>query len=94
MIQITIEKTKQFKKPDGSYGYTLTSPPNTSQNAPVCPPGYIEGDVNGGSIALGSVWGHMCNALGINIELYSYSDGERFKFVINQLESVIKYDYE
>jgi hypothetical protein len=94
MIRVTTDKTKKFAKPDGSYGYTWNSPPEKSQGAPVCPSGYIEGDINGGGIALSGIWGNMCSALGVSIKLYARSDGEKFKFIINQLDPVIKYDYD
>jgi hypothetical protein len=93
MIRVTTEKTKKFAKPDGSYGYTWNSPPSHSQSAPVCPPGYIEGDVNGGFIALSGIWGHMCSALGISIKLYGAADGQKVLYIFDNLEPVIKYEY-
>ena len=94
MIRVTTDKTKKFAKPDGSYGYTWNSPPEKSQGAPVCPAGYIEGDINGGGIALSGIWSNMCSALGISISLYGRSDGQKFKYIVNQLDPVIKYDYK
>ena len=91
LIRVTTAKTKKFAKPDGSYGYTWDSPPSKSQGAPVCPEGFIEGDVNGGGIALSGIWTHMCSVLGISINLYGASDGQKFLYIMNKLEPVIKY---
>ena len=66
MIKVTTRKIKKFAKPDGSYGYTWSSPPSTSQGAPVCVPGLIEGDVNGGCIAFTGTYANMANALGFS----------------------------
>jgi len=91
MIRVTTSKAKKFVKDDGSYGYTWNSPPSASQGAPVCPSGFFEGDVNGGGIALNGIWGNMTSALGISMKLYSPSDGEKFIYIIENLDPVIKY---
>ena len=71
LIRVTGEKAKKFKKPDGSFGYTWTCPPPKSQAAPVCPPGIMEGDINGGTIATVGILCSMRGALGIEIPIYS-----------------------
>ena len=86
MITVTTEKTKKFAKPDGSYGYTWSSPPSTSQGAPVCPSGRIEGDINGGGIAINGIWNNMRSALGISLKIFDYSDGVRFNYILENLE--------
>ena len=86
MIRVTTEKTKKFAKPDGSYGYTWSSPPSHSQGAPVCPSGFIEGDINGGTIALTGIWSNMANALGCNFHLYGESDGVKFMYILETLK--------
>ena len=78
LIRATTKKVKLFKKPDGSFGYTWNAPPATSQGAPVCPPGIIEGDINGGTIAIIGAWGPMCSALGIDVPVYGKADYEKF----------------
>ena len=79
MIRITTEKTKKFIKDDGSYGYTWTFSPARSQGAPAAVPETIEGDVNGGTIALTAITGNMTSALGISgIYIYYPSDFEVF----------------
>ena len=93
MITVTTEKTKKFAKPDGSYGYNWGAPPAASQGAPVCPSGRIEGDVNGGIIALNSIWINMSTALGINLNLYGAADGERFLYLLEGIKPTkTKYD--
>ena len=78
LIKATTEKTRKFKKPDGSFGYTWSCPPSCSQQAPVCPKGIIEGDVNGGNIATNGIWTNMCNALGLKIPIFSGEDYEKY----------------
>jgi len=78
LIRVTTEKTKKFKKEDGSFGYTWGAPPATSQAAPVCPHGIIEGDINGGTIATVGVFCNMCGALGVQVPIYSGDELENF----------------
>ncbi len=74
LIGATTHKTKKFMKEDGSFGYTWGSPPYTSQGASVCPPGIVEGDVNGGNIASAGIFRTMCAALGIKVPIFSGDD--------------------
>jgi len=92
MVRVTTAKTKKFQKEDGSYGYTWTSSPANSQGAPVAVPGTIEGDINGGCIALRGVWGNMSSVLQISVPLYYPSDFDKFINRINELEPVIKHN--
>ena len=78
LIRVTTEKAKKFMKEDGSFGYTWTWPPATSQSAPVCPKGIIEGDVNGGTIATVGILCSMCGALGVQVPIYSGDELEKF----------------
>ena len=79
MIRITTEKTKKFIKEDGSYGYTWSFSPAKSQGAPAAVPETVEGDVNGGTIALTAIVGNMTSALGISgLYIYYPSDFEVF----------------
>lgn len=78
LIRVTGEKAKKFKKEDGSFGYTWGAPPAASQMAPVCPPGIIEGDINGGTIATVGILCSMCGALGIGVPIYSGDGLEKF----------------
>ena len=79
MIRITTKKTAKFIKDDGSYGYTWNYSPARSQGAPAAVPETIEGDVNGGTIALTAVTGNMMSALGISgLYIYYPSDFEVF----------------
>ena len=78
LIRVTGEKAKKFKKADGSFGYTWGAPPARSQAAPVCPPGIIEGDINGGTIATVGILCSMRGALGIEIPIYSGDKMEIF----------------
>ena len=79
MIRVTTDKTLKFRKEDGSYGYTWTYSPKRSQDAPVAVPETVEGDVNGGTIALVGVTNNMLVALGISgISIYAPSDFEVF----------------
>ena len=75
MIKITTAKTVKFKKEDGSFGYTQKYSPQNSQGAPVAVPNTVEGDVNGGTIALVGVTSNMLTALGITgLNIYAPSD--------------------
>ena len=78
LIKATTEKTKKFMKPDGSFGCTWDAPPHTTQGTPVCPPGFIEGDVNGGTIATGGIFAALCETLGIKVPIFSGEDFEAF----------------
>ena len=84
MIRITTEKTKKFAKPDGSFGYTWATSPYKSQGAPVCPEGIVEGDVNGGGIALNGIWMRIAAALDIPISIFSPSDGIKFAYLLEK----------
>ena len=84
LIRATTKKNIKFKKEDGSFGYTWSYPPAHSQGAPVCPNGIVEGDVNGGTIAIRGVFGNMCSALGVSIPIFYRSDLDKF---ISRLES-------
>ena len=79
MIRVTTKKTIKFRKEDGSYGYTWTYSPARSQWAPVAVPETVEGDVNGGTIALVGVTANMLQTLGISgLTIYAPSDFEVF----------------
>ena len=85
LIKVTTEKTRKFKKEDGSFGYTWKYSPYKSQSAPVSVPETVEGDVNGGTIAVGGILGHMCYALGIEkIPIYTDDDFEKYLDAINE----------
>ena len=93
MIRVTTAKVKKFAKSDGSYGYTWNSSPSKSQGAPVCPEGIVEGDVNGGLIAISGALREMLAAIGVSIKPYSESDGLRFIYIIENI-SPTKTKYE
>ena len=91
MIRVSTAKAKKFRKDDGSFGYTWNYSPANSQNAPVAVPGTVEGDVNGGTIALVGITGNMLNALGITgLSIYHSSDLKIFLHEIEGLEHVVK----
>ena len=75
MIKVTTRKISKFRKSDGSYGYTWSSSPSTSQGAPVSVPGSVEGDINGGCIAFTGTFGNMSSVLGFgNLKPFGASD--------------------
>ncbi len=91
MIRITTKKTLKFRKEDGSYGYTWNYSPANSQGAPVAVPNTVEGDVNGGCIAVTGVTSNMLSALGISgLTVYSPSDLEVFLDRVSGLSHVVK----
>ena len=91
MIRTTTEKTKRFRKDDGSFGYTWSYSPANSQNAPVAVPNTVEGDVNGGTIALTGITGPMLSALGISgLTIYAPSDLKIFLHEIEKMTHVEK----
>lgn len=78
LIRASTEKTKKFKKPDGSFGYRWDVSGSLSQGAKVCPGGVIEGDINGGSIATRGIFTNMTSALGLNIPMFLPEDFEKY----------------
>ena len=84
LIRATTEKTKKFKKADGSFGYTWSKSLHLSQGASVCPEGFVEGDVNGGTIAARGIFGNMCSCLELDIPLYSKADFEKYISIIKK----------
>ena len=78
MIKITTAKTVKFKKDDGSFGYTQRYSPSKSQGSPVAVPNTVEGDINGGCIAVTGVTNNMFSVLGIDLPIYYRSDFEQF----------------
>ncbi len=92
-IDRTRQKVIMFSKEDGSYGYTWKYSPTTSQGCPVSVPSTVEGDVNGGSIALNGVLSEMLSALGID-KIPQFGERERYLFrkEIAELSPVIKID--
>ena len=91
MIRVTTKKTVKFRKDDGSYGYTWDYSPAYSQGALAAVPNTVEGDVNGGSIALTGVTGNMLSALGISgLTIYAPSDLEIFLDRVSELSHVVK----
>ena len=88
MIRATSKKVAKFKKADGSFGYTWCYPPSKSQGAPVCPPGIVEGDINGGCIATNGVWRTMTvTLLGERIPLFAKEDYEELISIIKEVGS-------
>jgi hypothetical protein len=65
LIRSTTEKSRYFKKDDGSAGYHWGECGTVSQSAPVSPAGFMGGDINGGSIATRGITTNMCWGLGI-----------------------------
>ena len=91
MIRATTRKTVKFRKDDGSYGYTWDYSPSKSQGASVAVPNTVEGDINGGTIALTGVTGNMLSALGISgLNIYAPSDLEVFLDRVSGLTHVVK----
>ena len=91
MIRVSTEKAKKFRKDDGSFGYTWNYSPANSQNAPVAVPNTVEGDVNGGTIALTGITNNMLTALGITgLSIYYPSDLKIFLHEIEGLTHVEK----
>lgn len=85
MIRVTTEKTLKFAKDDGSYGYTWNYSPANSQGAPVAVPNTVEGDVNGGTIAIRGIWNEMSLVLGVSIPIYYPSDLMKFLHRIDEI---------
>ena len=67
MITVSKRKVEQFKKPDGSYGYTNNTVPPRSQAAPVAVEGTLEGDINGGNLVVQGVSNFLCRCLGVEV---------------------------
>ena len=67
IITVSKRKVAQFKKPDGSFGYTNNTVPPRSQAAPVAVEGTVEGDINGGNLVVQGVSNFLCRSLGIEV---------------------------
>ena len=90
IIEVTTRKVAMLKKDDGSFGYTWTISPPTSQGAPVAVKDTVEGDVNGGTIATTGIWGSLMGVLEIDLKPFGYSDLLVFANRIKELGPVIK----
>ncbi len=93
MIEVTTQKTVQFARGDGSYGYYVTTPCTYSQGMPVAMPGVLEGDVNGATIACTGIITNMAKTLGIESitpSVYHSADMEKFIRRMNGLGDIIK----
>jgi len=91
IIRATTRKTAKFEKENGAFGYTWGVPPLTSQGAPVSVAEVVEGDVNGGCIAVTGVTRNMCDGLGITMPSI-FGDADLYVYLkrLNELEGVIK----
>ena len=78
IINITRVKIIEFKKDDGSFGYTRTVSPSTSQGAPTSVPYSVEGDVNGGGIAVNGTTRYIRRLLDIEMPVFYRSDFYKF----------------
>ena len=78
IINITRVKIAEFQKADGSYGYTKTVSPSTSQGAPTSVPYTVEGDVNGGGIASNGVTRYLRSLFDFSMPLFWRSDFYKF----------------
>lgn len=67
IITVSKRKVAQFKKPDGSFGYTCNTVPPRSQAAPVAVEGTLEGDINGGNLVVQGVSNFLCRSLGVEV---------------------------
>ena len=67
IITVSKRKVLQFRKPDGSYGYTNNTVPPRSQSAPVAVEGTLEGDINGGNLVVQGVSNFLCRSLGVEV---------------------------
>ncbi len=75
LIRNTTEKSRYFKKADGSFGYHWGDCGTVSQRAIVSPPGFKGGDINGGSIASRGITTNMCWGLGIDfVPMFGMAD--------------------
>ena len=83
IITVSKRKVLQFKKPDGSYGYTNNTVPPRSQAANVAVEGTLEGDINGGNLVVQGVSNFLCRSLGIEVvPLFYPSDFDAYLEVI------------
>ena len=84
LIEESRKKAAKFKKPDGSFGYTWSCPPDVSAGAKVCPRGSIEGDVNGGCIATLGIWRNIMATLELTIPIFEPESFEEFISIIKK----------
>lgn len=78
IINITRIKIADFKKADGSFGYTKTVSPSSSQGAPTSVPYTVEGDVNGGGIASNGTTRYLRSLFDFEMPLFWRSDFYKF----------------
>ena len=81
LIRITTKKAKKFQKPDGSYGFRLDYSHSHQQGVPSAVPNTVEGDIDGGLIAVNAVTLHMMIALGIYKTVYIYYPSDLYVFL-------------
>ena len=67
IIEVSKRKVAQFRKPDGSYGYTNNTVPPRSQAANVAVEGTVEGDINGACLVAQGVSNFLCRSLGVEV---------------------------
>ena len=94
VINITHSKIAGFKKDDGSFGYTKTVSPSTSQGAPTSVPYTVEGDVNGGGIATNGVTRYLRSLFDFEMPLFYRSDYYRFIERASGNSAVLKGEFE
>lgn len=94
IINITRVKIIEFKKDDGSFGYTKTVSPSTSQGAPTSVPYTVEGDVNGGGIAVNGVTRYIRSIFDIDMPLFYRSDFYKFIERASGSSAVLKGEFD
>ena len=86
-----------FRRPDGSFGYTRHGSLTTNQGCPSAVYGVHEGDVNGNQIASLAIIQYIFGALGIGdyqVDLFTEAERRQFEDIIENLGPVIKNEIE
>ena len=92
LIRATTAKTIPFKKSDGSFGFNYEYSNSSQQGVPSAVPYTVEGDIDGGCIAVTAVTVNMMAAFGMSkmVTVYSPSDLYLFLDEIATLEHIAK----
>ena len=91
LIDLTAEKIKPFKKPDGGFSYYKNYTNATSQGAPVAVYNTPESDVNATSISSNGISRYISYTLGVD-RVYNFCNADFDYFILHmeELGSIVK----
>lgn len=95
LINVTREKSAEFKKSDGSFSYFPKSSGPNSQGVPVAIPETNEGDVNATHMFISGIPNHIWGILGCEVvPIFTKSDRMRYWNILEGLGEIVKNEVE